>query len=58
VLTVSGCEVGFEVSPSFFSGWFIVPTATGAHEVPCYKYFCIPNVDILRVTDGDDPASE
>jgi hypothetical protein len=53
VLTVSGCEVGFEVSPSFVSGWFLVPTATGAHGVPCCKYVCIPNVDLLRGTDGD-----
>jgi hypothetical protein len=56
VLTVSGCEVGFEVSPIFFSGWFLVPTATGAHEVPCCKYFCIPNFDLLRMTDGDAPC--
>jgi hypothetical protein len=53
VLAVSGCEVGFEVSPSFFSRWFLVPTATAAHEVPCCKYLCIPNVDLLRGTDGD-----
>jgi hypothetical protein len=31
VLTVSGCEVGFEMGPSFVSGWFLVSTATGAH---------------------------
>jgi hypothetical protein len=53
VLTVSGCEVRFEVSPSFFSGWFLVPTVTGAHELPCCTYFCISNVDLLRGTDGD-----
>jgi hypothetical protein len=53
VLTVSGGEVWFEVSPSFFSGWFLVPTATGAHELPCCKYFCISNVDLLGGTYGD-----
>jgi hypothetical protein len=53
VLTVSGCEVGFKVSPSFVSGWFLLPTATGAYEVPCCKYCCIPNIDLLRGTDGD-----
>jgi hypothetical protein len=53
---VSGCEVGFEVGPSFFSGWFLVPTATGAHEVPCCKYFCIPNVDLLQVPNEDAPC--
>jgi hypothetical protein len=47
VLTVSGCEVGFEVSPSFVSGWFLVPKMTIAHEVPCCKYCFIPNVDLL-----------
>jgi hypothetical protein len=35
VLTVSGGEVGFKLCPSFFSGWFLVPPATGAHEVAC-----------------------
>jgi hypothetical protein len=39
VLTVSGCEVRFEVSPSVFSGWFLVPTATGAQELSCHKDF-------------------
>jgi hypothetical protein len=40
VLTVSGGEVGFEVGPSFFSGRFFVPTATGAHEVPPVANMC------------------
>jgi hypothetical protein len=53
VLTVSGCEVRFEVSPSFFRGWFVIPTATGAHELSCCKDFCISNIDLLRGTDGD-----
>jgi hypothetical protein len=53
VLTVSGCEIRFEVSPRFSSGWFLVPTATGAHELPCFKDFCISNIDLLRGTDGD-----
>jgi hypothetical protein len=53
VLTVSGCEMRFEVSPSFFSGWFLVPTATGAHELPCGKDFCISNVDLMRGIYGD-----
>jgi hypothetical protein len=56
VLTVSGCEVGFEVGPSFVSGWFLFPTAKGAHEVHCCKYVCIPKVDLLQVTDGDAPC--
>jgi hypothetical protein len=56
VLTVSGGVVGFEVGPSFFSGWFLVQTATGAPEVTCCKYFCIPNVDLLLVTNGDAPC--
>jgi hypothetical protein len=45
--------VGFELCPSFFSVWFHIPPATCAHEVACCKYFCIPNVDLLRVTDGN-----
>jgi hypothetical protein len=43
----------FELGPSFFSGGFLVPPATCAHEVACCKYFCIPNVDLLRVTNKD-----
>jgi hypothetical protein len=58
VLTVSGCEVGFELCPSFFSGWFLVPPATCAHEVPGCKYVCVPNFDLLRVTNEEAPASE
>jgi hypothetical protein len=53
VLTVCGCEVRFELGPSFFSDWFLVPPATCAHEVVCCKYFCIPNVDLLQVTNED-----
>jgi hypothetical protein len=45
--------VGFELCPSFFSGWFLVPLATCAHEEACCKYFCIPNVDLLRVNNED-----
>jgi hypothetical protein len=56
VSTVSGCEVGFEVGPSFFSGGFLVPPATCAHEVACCKYFCVPNIDFLRVTNEDAPC--
>jgi hypothetical protein len=56
VLTVSGCEVGFELCPSFFSGWFFVSPATCAHDVACCKYFCVPNVDLLRVTNEDAPC--
>jgi hypothetical protein len=33
----------------------LVPTATGAHEVPCCKDFFIPNVDLLWVTNEDAP---
>jgi hypothetical protein len=50
---VSSYEVGFELCPSFFSGFFVVPPATCAHEVACCKYLCVPNVDLLRVTDED-----
>jgi hypothetical protein len=53
VLAASGCEVGFVLGPSFVRGWFLIPTTTGAHDVPSCKYFCIPNVDLLRGTDGD-----
>jgi hypothetical protein len=55
VLTVSGCKVGFELRPSFFSGWFLVPPTIGAQELACCKYFCISNVHLLRVTDEDAP---
>jgi hypothetical protein len=40
----------FELCPSFFNGMILVPPATCAHEVACCKYFCVPNVDLLRVT--------
>jgi hypothetical protein len=53
VLEVSGGEMRFEVSPSFFSGRFLVPTAKCAHELACGKDFCIPHVDLLGGTDGD-----
>jgi hypothetical protein len=43
----------FELGPSFFSGGFLVPLATCAHEVTCGKYFCVANVDLLRVTNKD-----
>jgi hypothetical protein len=55
VLTVSGCKMRFELCPSFFNGVFLVPPATCAHEVACCKYVCIPNVDLLRVTNEDAP---
>jgi hypothetical protein len=46
----------FELCPSFFNGVFLVPLATCAHEVARCKYFCIPNVDLLRVTHEDAPC--
>jgi hypothetical protein len=46
----------FELRPSFFSGVVLVPPTTCTHEVDCCKYFCIPNVDLLRVTNEDDPC--
>jgi hypothetical protein len=46
----------FELCPSFFNGVFLVPPVTCAHEVACFKYFCIPNVDLLRVTNEDAPC--
>jgi hypothetical protein len=52
-LTVSGCEVRFELCPSFFDGMFLVPPTTCTHEVTCCKYCCIPSVDLLRVTNED-----
>jgi hypothetical protein len=56
VLTVIGCKMRFELCPSFFSGGFIVPPASCAHEVACGEYFCVPNVDFLRVTNEDAPC--
>jgi hypothetical protein len=53
VLAVSGCEIRFELCPSFFSGRFLVPPATCAHEVTCGEYLCVANVDMLRVTNKD-----
>jgi hypothetical protein len=47
------CELLSVIS---FNGMFIVPPATCAHEVACCKYFCIPNDDLLRVTDEDAPC--
>jgi hypothetical protein len=35
---------------------FLVPPATGAHEVACCKYFCVPNIDLLRVTNEEAPC--
>jgi hypothetical protein len=57
VLTVSGCEVGFEVSPSFVSGWFLVPTTTGAHEVSSCKDFAYPTLICCEGPMGTPPAS-
>jgi hypothetical protein len=46
----------FELCPCFFNVEFLVPPATCAHEVACCKYFCIPNVDLLRVPNEDAPC--
>jgi hypothetical protein len=46
----------FELCPRFFNGEFLVPPATCAHEVACCKYFCVPNVDLLRVTNEEAPC--
>jgi hypothetical protein len=46
----------FELCPSFFNGLFLVPPTTCTHEVTCCKYFCIPNVDLLRVPNEDAPC--
>jgi hypothetical protein len=35
---------------------FLVPPATCTHEGTCCKYFCIPNVDLLRVINEDAPC--
>jgi hypothetical protein len=39
VLTVSNCEIQFEVCPSFFHGYFLVPQTTCTHEVARCKDF-------------------
>jgi hypothetical protein len=56
VLTVSGREVGLKLCPSLVSKWCFIPPATGAHEVPSCKYFCISNVDLLWVSNKDTPC--
>jgi hypothetical protein len=48
--------VGFELGPSFLDGMFLVPLMTCTHEVPCCKYFCIPNIDLLWVANKDAPC--
>jgi hypothetical protein len=53
VLTASGCEMRFELGPSFFSGRSLVTPATCAHEVTCGKYFCVSNIDLLRLPNKD-----
>jgi hypothetical protein len=53
VLTVSGCKMRFELRLSFFDGMFLVPPTICTHEVTCCKYFCILNVDFLRVYNED-----
>jgi hypothetical protein len=56
VLTVSGCKTRFELCPSFFSGWVLIQPAACAHEVACCKYFFIPNVDLLQMTNEESPC--
>jgi hypothetical protein len=56
VLTARGCEMRLELRPSFFDGMFFIPPTTCTHEVTCCKYFCIPNVDLLRGTNEDTPC--
>jgi hypothetical protein len=56
VLTVSGYKVRFELGPGFSDGMFLVPPTTCTHEVICCKYFCITNVDLLRVANEDAPC--
>jgi hypothetical protein len=46
----------FELRPIFFDGMFLVPPTTCDHEVTGCKYFCIPNVDLLRVPNEDSPC--
>jgi hypothetical protein len=53
VLTVSGSEMGFELSPSFFNEMLFIPPATRAHEVPSWKHIGIANVYLLRVSNDD-----
>jgi hypothetical protein len=55
-LTVSGCKVRFELGLSFFDGMFLVPPTTCTHEVTCYKYVCIPNVDLFWVANEEAPC--
>jgi hypothetical protein len=56
VLTASGCKMRFELCQKKFDGMFLVPPTTCAHEVTWCKYFCIPNVDLLRVPTEDAPC--
>jgi hypothetical protein len=53
---MGSCEVGFELGQSFFNGVFFVPPAACAHEVPRCKYLCIPNVDLLWMSNKNAPC--
>jgi hypothetical protein len=46
----------FELCQRFSDGMFLVPPATCAHEVARCKYFCKPNVYLLRVTNEYAPC--
>jgi hypothetical protein len=53
VLTVSGSEMGLELCPSFLNEMLFIPPTTCTHEVPSCKYFCVANVDLMRVSNED-----
>jgi hypothetical protein len=52
---MSSGEMRFEVCPSVFNSYFLVPRTTCAHEVARCKDFCIPDDDLFGVTDEDAP---
>jgi hypothetical protein len=52
---MGGCEVRFELGPSLFNGVFLVPPAACVHEVTRCKYLCIPDVNLLWVSNEDAP---
>jgi hypothetical protein len=51
VLTVSGGNMRFELSPSLFNEMLFIPQATCAHEVASCKKIGVANVYLLRVSN-------
>jgi hypothetical protein len=46
--------MGLELCSSFLDEMLFIPPATCTHEVPSCKYFCVANIDLLRVSNEDD----